>query len=101
MRFVSVLDLSRLTRQSGDIHSRSPDRACEDEAVSKKSIIDVIGRGGAFRLMERSVVAAAKKNKESGLMTASHINGQTVFVAPTVVLSDDFKPRGKTRGSGV
>jgi len=47
--------------------------------VSKKSIIDVIGRAEAFRLMGGAVVAAAKKNKAAGVTTASHINGRTVL----------------------
>ena len=95
MRFASVLDLSRLTRQSGGLHSRSPNGACEDDTMSKKSIIDVIGRIQAFRMMEKSVVAAAEQNREAGLTTASHINGETVFVGSKVVVSDDFKSRNE------
>ena len=50
----------------------------------KKSIFDVIGRAEAFRLTAQAVVAAAKRNKEAGLMTASHVNGQTVFSSPEI-----------------
>ena len=50
--------------------------------MSKKSIFDTMGRAEAFKLMEKAVVAAAKKNKAAGVTTASHINGRTVLVAP-------------------
>jgi hypothetical protein len=47
--------------------------------VSKKSILDVIGRTEAFQLMEKAVVQAAERNKDAGLTTASHVNGRTVI----------------------
>ena len=47
--------------------------------MSKKSILDVIGRTEAFQLMEKAVVQAAKKNRDAGLTTASHVNGRTVI----------------------
>lgn len=63
--------------------------------MSKKSIIDVMGRAEAFRLMEEAAVAAAKKNKAAGVTTASHINGRTVFVTP----KDNLKRAGRRKTS--
>ena len=67
--------------------------------MSKKSIFDVIGREKAFRLMERAVVAAAKKNKEAGVATASHINGRTVLSTPETTSVDAISElrRAKSR----
>jgi hypothetical protein len=47
--------------------------------MSTKSIIDLIGRAEAFRLMGEAIADAARKNKEAGVATASHINGKTVI----------------------
>ena len=47
--------------------------------MTKKSIISVIGRTEAFRLMEKAVVQAADRNRAAGVTTASYINGRTVF----------------------
>ena len=52
--------------------------------MSKKSIFDVMGRAEAFSLMKKAVVAAAKRNRDAGVMTASHVNGQTTFSSPKV-----------------
>lgn len=48
-------------------------------AMSTKSIIDLVGRAEAFRLMGEAIADAARKNKEAGVATASHINGMTVI----------------------
>jgi hypothetical protein len=65
-------------RRAGLLKGALPLRLGASE-VSKRSILDVIGRTEAFQLMERAVVQAAKKNKESGLTTACNVNGRTVI----------------------
>ncbi|WP_143694738.1 hypothetical protein [Variovorax sp. JS1663] len=47
--------------------------------MSTKSIIDLIGKAEAFRLMGEAIADAARKNTEAGVATASHINGVTVI----------------------
>jgi len=62
----------------------------------------VMGRDEAFKLMGKAVVAAAMRNKEAGVTTASHVNGQTVVSgpAPKILAQPRNKARSKLKGAG-
>lgn len=69
--------------------------------MSARSIIDVIGKADAFRLMGEAIAEAAQKNKEAGVTTASHIDGWTVITPGTRDSADRKKPRhSKPRAPG-